>query len=68
MQALLTPSSQIHGDQVPRDTIPSLKVMVYSETVALPHDVADMPLFEGKAVHYEVTDGRPGGLNNGEDM
>ncbi|OHW91286.1 tyrosinase precursor, partial [Colletotrichum incanum] len=58
----------IHSNQVPRETIPSLKVMVYSETVTLPHDIANKPHFEGQNVHYEVTNGRPGGLNTGEDM
>ncbi|KAF4827508.1 Tyrosinase [Colletotrichum tropicale] len=56
------------GEQVSRETIPSLKVMVYSETVTLPHDVADMPLFDDRSVHYEVTNGRPGGLHDGEDL
>ncbi|OBR08255.1 Tyrosinase [Colletotrichum higginsianum IMI 349063] len=58
----------IHGDQVPRETIPSLKVMVYSETVTLPHDIAETPQFEGQSVHYEVTNGRPGGISTGDDM
>ncbi|GKT42782.1 tyrosinase [Colletotrichum spaethianum] len=58
----------VHGEQVPCQTIPSLKVMVYSETVTLPHDIADKPQFEGQIVHYEVTNGRPGGISTGEDM
>ncbi|KAL0937178.1 tyrosinase [Colletotrichum truncatum] len=58
----------IHGEQVARETIPSLKVMVYSETVTLPQDVADMPRFEDHSVHYDVTHGRPGGLNDGENL
>ncbi|KAK2042757.1 Di-copper centre-containing protein [Colletotrichum somersetense] len=58
----------IHGDQVPCEAIPSLKLMIYSETVTLPHDIADKPQFEGKNIHYEVTNGRPGGISTGEDM
>ncbi|KAF6808219.1 tyrosinase, partial [Colletotrichum plurivorum] len=58
----------INGRQIARETIPSLKVMVYSETVTLPHDVAEAPQFNDRVVHYEVTHGRPGGLNTGEDL
>ncbi|EFQ32588.1 hypothetical protein CGRA01v4_09590 [Colletotrichum graminicola] len=57
-----------HGAQVPRETITSLKVMVYSEIVTLPHNITDKPQFEGQNVHYEVTNGRPGGIHTGEDM
>ncbi|KAK1573964.1 uncharacterized protein LY79DRAFT_662446 [Colletotrichum navitas] len=52
-----------HGAQAPRETIPSLKVMVYPEIVTLPHNIADKPRFEGQNVHYEVTNGRPGGMH-----
>jgi hypothetical protein len=42
--------------------------MVYSETVQLPQQLTDKPLFENQVAHPEITDGRPGGLNQGESL
>ncbi|KAF6794236.1 tyrosinase [Colletotrichum sojae] len=58
----------INGEQVARKTIPSLKIMVYSENVTLPHDVAEAPPFGDQIGHHEVTHGRPGGLDIGEAL
>ncbi|KAJ2894577.1 Tyrosinase [Zalerion maritima] len=52
-------------DEAPRETVESLRVMVYSETVHLPHSITDKPTFHDPTVHYSVTNGRPGGLNEG---
>ncbi|KAF6830947.1 tyrosinase [Colletotrichum musicola] len=58
----------INDEQVARETIPSLKIMVYSETVTLPQDLTEAPRFEHQIVHYDVTHGRPGGLDIGEGL
>lgn len=51
-----------------REDIPSLKIMVYSETIVLPAEITDKPRFEDEVIHYEITDGRPNGLNQGETL
>lgn len=54
------------GASVPVESVSSLKVKVYSDTVALPQRVTEAPVFGAKVAHIEVTNGRPGGLSAGE--
>lgn len=42
--------------------------MVYSETVHLPQQLTDKPRFENQNMHLEITNGRPGGLSQGETL
>jgi len=53
------------GD-VARESIPSLKIGVFSEVLHLPTTVTDLPRYEERRLHYEITAGRPNGLNPGE--
>jgi len=57
---------QANGNEVTRDEVPSLTIGVYSETVHLPADSKEPPYFEDRVLHYDVTDGRRNGLNQGE--
>lgn len=59
---------QARGQHQHRDSVPSLKVMVYSERVTLPQRLSDMPVFSDQVIYRSITNGRPGGLNNGEDI
>ena len=54
------------GGEAERQSIPSLRIGVFSETVSLPHTVTELPRFEARTLHYGVTAGRPNGLNPGE--
>lgn len=56
------------GEDVPREVVRSLKIGVFSEQVHLPKEVTDLPRFEGRRLHYEITAGRPNGLNPGEEF
>jgi tyrosinase len=58
----------VRGQKQDREDIPSLKVMAFSETVRLPQQLTNKPVFENQQVQISVTNGRPGGLNNGEDF
>lgn len=58
----------VAGEEVPRERVAGLKVGVYSEVVVLPRELTDLPRFEAKTMHYQVTDGRPGGLGQGEQL
>jgi len=59
---------QVDGSEVPRESVPSLKVGVFSETVYLPDDITQKPTFSDRHMHYEVTAGRPNGINPGESF
>jgi hypothetical protein len=45
-----------------------LSLWVFSDTITLPQRLTDAPVFGNKVAHIEVTDGRPGGLNAGEQL
>jgi len=62
----MLPNSKAKGENIPRQAIPSLKIGVFSEVVHLPRVLTDLPRFEGRKLHYEITQGRPNGLNPGE--
>lgn len=55
------------GTEKSRDEVPGLKIGVVTTEVTLP--VGGYPVYSGVyEVHNEVTDGRPAGINVGEDL
>jgi hypothetical protein len=42
--------------------------MVFSETVRLPQQLTDKPVFENQEIHIGITNGRAGGLGVGEEF
>jgi hypothetical protein len=59
---------QADGNEVPRENVPSLKVGVFSEEVYMPDDITQRPTFSDRQMHYEITAGRPNGINPGESF
>ncbi|TVY55332.1 Polyphenol oxidase 1 [Lachnellula cervina] len=52
---------KLDGSVVPTEQIPSLNIAVQDETVTFPSDNTEMPTYEEKTVHPDVTKGKCGG-------
>ncbi|TVY48584.1 Polyphenol oxidase [Lachnellula occidentalis] len=52
---------KLDGSVVPTEQIPSLSIAVQDETVTFPSDKTEMPTYEDKTVHPDVTRGKSGG-------
>ena len=57
---------QADGTQVPRGELPSFRAFVTRRYMTLPKRQTDWPVYEEAELIWEVTDGRMGGLEEGE--
>ncbi|KAF3293727.1 hypothetical protein TWF132_004320 [Orbilia oligospora] len=56
------------GEAIPSKDVKNLKVGIFSSDVRLPCVDSSLPLWGNTKPEYEITQGRPGGLCNGESI
>ncbi len=54
---------QLDGTVVPTEQLPGLVITAQSETVTLPSDLTELPVYGEKTFHSEITQGKTGGWN-----